>query len=110
VGADVCADFDDDMAGINITGQFGSVTIAASGGVVIDGAGNVGTYGVISGGPSVAIGASIGMQIGGSNAPTISDLRGPFAQVSGSVGAGPDVGVAGYIGATSDHQAIEGAD
>jgi len=79
--------------GLNINYQIGALSGSVSGGVVLDGAGNVGTYGTMYGGAGAGLGASIGAAIGGSNAPTINDLNGPFAQVSGNAGAGADVGV-----------------
>jgi hypothetical protein len=77
---------------------------------VLDGAGNYGTYGTIAVGAGVGAGASIGIALGGSNAQTINDLAGPFAQVSGGVGAGVDVSGTGYVGATPDHQGIVGGE
>ncbi len=50
------------------------------------------------------------MAVGSSNAPTVYDLSGPFAQVSGNIGAGLDVGGSVYVGATPDHQAIIGGE
>jgi RHS repeat-associated protein len=96
--------------GVNIGFQVGSASFNVSGGVVVDGAGNVGTYGTLYGGAGLGLDASIGVAVGGSNAPTINDLAGPFAQVSGNVGAGLDVGGSVYVGATPDHQAIVGGE
>jgi RHS repeat-associated protein len=96
--------------GINIGFQIGSASFTVSGGVVVDGAGNIGTYGSGYFGAGVGLDASIGVALGSSNAPTINDLNGPFAQVSGNIGAGLDVGASVYMGATSDHQPILGGE
>ncbi len=69
-----------------------------SGGIVVDGQGNVGFYltGMVgrSWGPPSAL---IGVTAGGSSAAKIGDLRGSAAAASGSIDAGVGLGVDGYI-------------
>lgn len=96
--------------GINLNIQAGPVGFTVSGGVVVDGNGNVGTYGTIYGGIGAGADASIGVALGQSNAPTINDLAGPFAQVSGNLGAGVDAGYSAYMGTTPGNQAIVGGE
>lgn len=62
------------------------------------------------GGPGGGEGASIGVQVGGSNAPTVNDLAGPFGVASVSAGADGVVGgIDGYVGtAASNGQTVVG--
>ncbi len=72
---------------------FGVIATAIGGGLAVDGSGNVGLYSEGGGGRGFGAKGSLGLQITGTNANQITDLRGPF--VNGSIGAGK--GVSGSI-------------
>ena len=59
-------------------------------------------YGGVGGGAGVGAGGSLGIQIGGSNAKSVCDLRGSFQFVSASRGEGIIVGGEGYTGSGSN--------
>jgi RHS repeat-associated protein len=83
-------------------GIVGSVTIA------IDSSGNVGltyTYGT---GAGIAAQAQGGVLVHVSNANTINDLTGAFANASGSIGYGPDVAGDVFFGRNADGSPIIG--
>jgi len=83
-------------------GIVGSATIA------IDSSGNVGvtyTYGT---GVGIAAQAQGGVLVHVSNANTINDLTGPFANASGSAGFGPDVAGDVFFGRNGDGSPIIG--
>jgi hypothetical protein len=77
------------------------------GGIAYDGTRWAWYYG---GGGGVGVGASgsLGIQIGGSNAKSVSDLSGPFGFVSLSGGDGVIVGGEGYTGRGSQGQSVTG--
>jgi hypothetical protein len=66
--------------------QFGSANVVLSGGIAIDGSGNIGTYYLAGGGAGLGARVSGGLSVNASNAKTICDLSGPF--VGGSFGGG----------------------
>ncbi|MBA2494660.1 MAG: hypothetical protein H0V31_08195 [Acidobacteria bacterium] len=75
---------------------FGVIATAIGGGLAVDGSGNVGLYSEGGGGRGFGAKGSLGLQITGTNANQITDLRGPF--VNGSIGGGE--GLAGSINTT----------
>ena len=77
------------------------------GGVVFDGTHWAWYYGGGGGGGGGA-GGSLGIQIGGSNAKSVCDLRGPFGSVSASGGEGLIIGGEGYTGSGSNGQTVTG--
>jgi hypothetical protein len=79
-------------------------------GVVADGEGNFGAYANPYAGVGVGGEASVGISVGGSNAQTINDLSGQFAQASFNVGAGPDVGGSVYAGNAADGSPVVGGE
>ncbi len=93
--------------GVSVNFQIGPVNINFSGGVAVDGYGNVGTYYVGGGGLGVGAKASGGVNFSGSNACTISDLSGPFANFNLGGGLGPHVESNVYTG-SSPHGQVTG--
>ncbi len=77
------------------------------GGIVCDGTQCAWYYGG-GGGAGAGTGGSFGIQIGGSNAKSVCDLRGPFGSVSVSGGEGLIVGGEGYTGSGSQGQSVTG--
>ena len=59
-------------------------------------------------GAGAGVGGSVGGEVSGSSAPTICDLRGPFAEASGNVGAGANVGGNVFTGRDRTGKAIVG--
>ncbi|MFZ0932346.1 MAG: FG-GAP-like repeat-containing protein [Syntrophobacteraceae bacterium] len=74
--------------GLTVSGQIGPLNINFSGGLAIDGNGNIGTFETIGGGLGVGAGGSLGISGSISNAQTIMDLQGPFATTTFGAGAG----------------------
>lgn len=83
-------------------GVVGSVTIA------IDGSGNVGVLYTYGSGLGIAAQAQAGVLVHASTANTIQDLTGPFTNVSGNVGAGPDIAGDVFFGRNRDGSPIIG--
>jgi RHS repeat-associated protein len=77
-------------------------------GVAIDGNGNIGTYLTEPRGGIGSGGYSGGATFGASNASTICDLGGLFANASAGAGAGLDGSVGAFFGASSDGPVIGG--
>jgi RHS repeat-associated protein len=94
--------------GLSLNFQIGPININFSGGFAIDGQGNVGTYYVGGGGVGAGAHASGGLSFSGSNAKTICDLSGPFANANLGGGLGPDAEANGYIGNSPDGTVIGG--
>lgn len=87
----------------------GPVGIGGGGyaGIVWDGTHFAWYYGG-GGGVGGGAGGSLGIQIGGSNAATVCDLRGPFLSANVSGGEGLIGGVEGYRGSGSHGQSVTG--
>ncbi len=94
--------------GISFNFQIGPININFSGGFVIDGHGNVGTYVTPGGGLGVGGKASVGLGFSGSNAKTICDLGGPFGNVNFGGGLGPDAEVNTFAGNSPDGSVLGG--
>ena len=77
------------------------------GGIVYDGT-HWAWYGGGGGGAGGGAGGSLGIQIGGSDAKSVCDLRGPFGSVSASGGEGLIIGGEGYTGSGSNGQTVSG--
>jgi RHS repeat-associated protein len=85
----------------------GPIAGVAGAGVAIDTSGNVGGYWEWGGGPAAGAGGFGGITFHGSNAETIADLRGPFANGSGAAGEGGAISIDGFWG-ESPHGSIVG--
>jgi hypothetical protein len=94
--------------GLSLNFQIGPININFSGGLAIDGEGNVGTYYVGGGGVGAGAHASGGLSFTGSNAKTICDLRGPFANANLGAGVGADGEANAFIGNSPDGTVIGG--
>jgi RHS repeat-associated protein len=94
--------------GVTVNFQIGPVNINFSAGVAVDGQGNVGTTYVAGGGLGVGAHASGGVSFAGSNAKTICDLSGPFANFNAGGGLGPDVEGNAWTGGSPDGQVTGG--
>ena len=94
--------------GLSLNFQFGPINVNWSSGFVIDGQGNIGTYNVVGGGLGVGAKVSGGLNFSGSNAKTICDLSGPFANANLGGGLGPDAEANGWIGNSPDGTVIGG--
>jgi RHS repeat-associated protein len=94
--------------GVTFNFQIGPININFSGGFVIDGHGNVGTYVTPGGGLGVGGKASVGLGFSGSNAKTICDLGGPFGNVNFGGGLGPDAEVNTFAGNSPDGTVLGG--
>jgi RHS repeat-associated protein len=93
--------------GITMSFQFGAVNLNFSGGLVADGAGNIGTYTCGGGGLGMGARVSGGISTSVSNAMTISDLSGPFT--NGSLGGGWGANASGdYFTGPSDNGWVTG--
>ena len=88
--------------GLSLNFQIGPINANWSGGFVIDGQGNVGTYTTLGGGVGAGAHASGGVSFSGSNAPDICHLRKGFANANLGAGLGPDAEANGYYGNTPD--------
>ncbi len=91
---------------INIGGvlQFGA-------GIALDGYGNVGMYSTRPLLPGAGGGgSSAGITLGGSTAPTICGLGGPFVNYGAGAGAGPDVSGGAFFGLTPNGTPVVGAE
>jgi len=94
--------------GLSLNFQLGPVNFNWSGGFVIDGQGNVGTYTVLGGGIGAGAHASGGVSFSGSDAPNICDLRKGFYNANVGAGLGPDAEANGYYGSSPDGPVIGG--
>jgi RHS repeat-associated protein len=86
------------QVGLTVNFQFGPVNIQFSAGVAIDGTGAVGTYHVAGGGLGEGADVSGGLSVAVSNGHSISDLNGPFTNVSLGGGWGPHASGDGFSG------------
>lgn len=94
--------------GFSINSQLGIFNFNYSAGLVIDSEGNFGSYGVIGSGAGVGAGASGGISFSGSDAKTICDLKGPYANANIGAGAGLNYEVNGFAGNSPDGYVIGG--
>jgi RHS repeat-associated protein len=88
--------------GLSLNFQLGPINVNFSGGFVIDGQGNVGTYYLGGGGVGAGAKASGGVSFSGSNAPDICHLRQWFANANLGGGLGPDAEANVYRGNNPD--------
>jgi RHS repeat-associated protein len=81
-----------------------------TGGFVLDSDGNFGSYQTYGGGAAVNTGLSGSLSLtgGASSARTICSFAGPFVEVGGRAGLGPDGGASGYVGQEKDGTPIYG--
>jgi RHS repeat-associated protein len=77
-------------------------------GVVIDTSGNIGTYGYSGIGAGIGVQAGVGGSIQFSNAQTIYDLSGPFANASANGGAGVGGSVDFFAGSSPNGEVTGG--
>jgi hypothetical protein len=94
--------------GVNFNLQLGPVTIQGNAGLAVDDNGNVAVTYAAGGGVGVGLSSSATLTVLGSNAKTVCDLGGPFANTSVGAGAGLDASVGGFYG-QSDHGPVIGA-
>ncbi len=88
--------------GIMIQMQIGVVSLSRDLGLAIDTQGNFGVFNVIGGGLGVGASASAGISASYSNAATIMDLSGLFANSSVNAGWGLSAAVDGFAGPSPD--------
>lgn len=88
--------------GLSFSIQAGPINISENVGLVIDGHGNLGVYQSPYAGVGAGAHGEVGLSLGGSNAETINDLNGPFAQASVGAGVVGDAGLTGYTGNSPD--------
>jgi RHS repeat-associated protein len=93
--------------GANFNLQLGPVTIQGYKGLAVDSSGNVAVISSWGVGGGVGLNSSATLTVIGSNAKTVCDLRGPFANTSAGAGAGLDASVDGFYG-SSDHGPVIG--
>jgi hypothetical protein len=84
--------------GVGVNGQWGPISWHGSGGLVLDTHGNLGGWVTYGAGPGAGAGGGIGGTLSGSNACTIFDLEGLFANGSVSAGEGLGASVDGFSG------------
>ncbi|MGH8504700.1 MAG: hypothetical protein ACRETM_01900 [Stenotrophobium sp.] len=96
--------------GVTVNVEIGSFALQYGAGIAVDGNGNVGTYSTGGVGAGAGAGASGGVSFGGSNAPTICDLRGLFVNYGGAAGAGANAGAGTFVGTTADGTPVIGAE
>ena len=83
-------------------------TFTGSVGFAIDGHGEIAAFYSGGGGPGIGVGASGGVFVGASNANTVCDLGGPFANLSLGGGWGPDATGDAFLGYGTQSQRVEG--
>jgi hypothetical protein len=88
--------------GFSANFQFGAININFNSSIVIDGEGNVGLSLTGGGGLGAGAKASGGVSFSGSDAKTICDLSGPFANINGGGGFLADAEGNYYTGTSPD--------
>jgi hypothetical protein len=96
------------QVGISVNVQVGPISWNGAIGIAFDGYGNVGLYGETGPGVGGGADASGGLVLHGSNAKTICDLSGPFANVSVGGGWGAHATGDAFYGYANDGSRIEG--
>jgi RHS repeat-associated protein len=89
--------------GVAVGGTFLGIVVPQAGfGIAIDTSGNVGSYKYVGGGVGISVSAGAGGSVQVSNAQTIYDLSGPFANVGVHGGAGLGGSVDFFTGSSSN--------
>jgi RHS repeat-associated protein len=87
---------------------FWGINFMFGGGFAIDSKGNIGAYTYEGGGAGIGSGGGINLSVMASNADTICDLQGPFANQGGDVGLGLNGSLDGFEGVQDNGKPVVG--
>jgi len=90
--------------GVGASGGGPGASFGIQGSYTVDSQGNGAFVLAVGAGPGVGVGGSVGVTITGSNAPSVTDLSGPFTEIGGVTGP---VSVSGFRG-DSEHGPVTG--
>ena len=90
------------QVGVTINVSVGPIAVSLQSGIAIDAQGNLGSYGSVGLGTGVGAQVAAGVSVEASNAASISDLSGPFNNVSAGGFDGVGATVDGFTGPSSN--------